>query len=84
MNFKQRSRIVKLSDIKELSELEYLTVKQLKDLLSVNRVDFKGCVERCELLDRACRLWDEHRKSREGENFNFSELIAIDFVIIKF
>ncbi|XP_043484603.1 E3 ubiquitin-protein ligase RNF34-like isoform X2 [Leptopilina heterotoma] len=60
-----RGKIVELSDIKEVSDLEYLTVKQLKDLLSMNRVDFKGCVERCELLDRASRLWDEHRKSRE-------------------
>ncbi|XP_011494711.1 PREDICTED: E3 ubiquitin-protein ligase RNF34 [Ceratosolen solmsi marchali] len=56
---------VKLSDINEQKELEYLTVKQLKDLLSVNKVDFKGCVERCELLDRAFRLWEEYRKSRE-------------------
>lgn len=60
-----RAKIVELSDIKEISDLEYLTVKQLKDLLSMNRVDFKGCVERCELLDRASRLWEEHRKSRE-------------------
>ena len=58
--------MVKLSDIKEVSEFEYLTVKQLKDLLSANRVDFKGCVERCELLDRASRLWEEYRKSRRG------------------
>ncbi|XP_033219699.1 E3 ubiquitin-protein ligase RNF34 [Belonocnema kinseyi] len=68
-----RSRIVKLSDIKEISELEYLTVKQLKDLLSINRVDFKGCVERCELLDRACRLWDEHRKSRAANIDNLDD-----------
>ncbi|XP_051172901.1 E3 ubiquitin-protein ligase RNF34 isoform X2 [Leptopilina boulardi] len=60
-----RTKIVELSDIKEISDLEYLTVKQLKDLLSMNRVDFKGCVERCELLDRASRLWEEHRKTRE-------------------
>ncbi|OXU25940.1 hypothetical protein TSAR_003498, partial [Trichomalopsis sarcophagae] len=64
--------IVKLSDIKEIQELESLTVKQLKDLLSANRVDFKGCVERCELLDRACRLWEEYRKSRKGKHFEGS------------
>ncbi|KAJ8680247.1 hypothetical protein QAD02_016034 [Eretmocerus hayati] len=59
------SGIVKLSDIKELPELEQLSVKQLKDLLRANRVDFKGCVERRELLDRACRLWEEYHKSRQ-------------------
>ncbi|KAH0560321.1 E3 ubiquitin-protein ligase RNF34 [Cotesia glomerata] len=56
---------VKLSDIMERSDLEYLNVKQLKDLLRSNRVDFKGCLERSELLDRASRLWDAHKRSRE-------------------
>ncbi|XP_076480280.1 E3 ubiquitin-protein ligase RNF34 isoform X2 [Bombus vancouverensis nearcticus] len=55
---------VKLSDINTLSELECLNVKQLKNLLSTNRVDYKGCVERCELLNRASRLWEEYRQSR--------------------
>ncbi|KAF7414616.1 hypothetical protein HZH68_003105 [Vespula germanica] len=58
------SGLVKLSDINELSQLEHLSVKQLKTLLITNRVDFKGCVERCELLDRASRLWEEHNQAR--------------------
>ncbi|XP_066601253.1 E3 ubiquitin-protein ligase RNF34-like [Prorops nasuta] len=58
--------LVKLSDIKDVSDLDYLSVKQLKDLLSTNRVDFKGCVERCELLGRASRLWEEYKRTREG------------------
>lgn len=41
------------------SELEDLTVKQLKEILMLNRVDFKGCCEKNELLDRVKRLWDE-------------------------
>ncbi|KAL7294023.1 hypothetical protein TKK_0012593 [Trichogramma kaykai] len=57
--------IVKLSDIKEQAELESLSVKQLKDLLQANRVDYKGCVERCELFARALRLWEEYQKSRK-------------------
>ncbi|XP_054011590.1 E3 ubiquitin-protein ligase RNF34 isoform X1 [Hylaeus anthracinus] len=56
---------VKLSDLNDLSDLEYLTVKQLKNLLSINRVDYKGCIERCELLDRASRLWQEHKQSKD-------------------
>ncbi|XP_043515237.1 E3 ubiquitin-protein ligase RNF34 isoform X2 [Frieseomelitta varia] len=55
---------VKLSDINALSELERLSVKQLKNLLSTNRVDYKGCIERYELLNRASRLWEEYRQSR--------------------
>ncbi|XP_003702665.1 E3 ubiquitin-protein ligase RNF34 [Megachile rotundata] len=55
---------VQLSDINTLSELECLSIKQLKNLLSTNRVNYKGCVEKQELLDRASRLWKEHEQSR--------------------
>lgn len=57
---------VQLSDIKETSELEYLNVKQLKNLLSTNRVDYKGCIERQELLNKVTRLWNEYNQSRKG------------------
>lgn len=56
---------VKLSEITAAVELEYLSVKQLKNLLNTNRVDYKGCVERCELLKKATKLWEEHKESRE-------------------
>lgn len=63
----QWSDKVQLSDIKKASELEYLSVKQLKSLLSTNRVDYKGCIERQELLNRVSRLWQEYKQSREGK-----------------
>lgn len=57
---------VQLSDIKEESELEYLSIKQLKNLLSTNRVDYKGCIERQELFNRVSRLWhDYYRQSKQ-------------------
>lgn len=40
-------------------ELEDLSVKQLKEVLMLNRVDFKGCCEKSELLERVQRLWDD-------------------------
>lgn len=58
---------MQLSDIKQASELEYLNVKQLKNLLSTNRVDYKGCIERQELLNRVSRLWQEYKQSRQGK-----------------
>lgn len=64
--FPQWSDKVQLSDIKEASELEYLSVKQLKNLLSTNRVDYKGCIERQELLNKVSRLWQEYNQSRQG------------------
>lgn len=59
---------INLNDLTELSQIEGLNVKQLKELLILNRVDFKGCCERKELLERAERLWRESTKSREGTN----------------
>lgn len=50
-----------------MQELEYLSVKQLKNLLSTNRVDYKGCIERQELLNRVSRLWQEYKQSRQGK-----------------
>lgn len=58
---------IKLSDINTLSELECLSVKQLKNLLSINRVDYKGCVERYELLNKASRLWEEYKQSKTSK-----------------
>ncbi|KAM0729496.1 E3 ubiquitin-protein ligase rififylin [Formica fusca] len=69
---------VQLSDIKEASELEYLNVKQLKNLLSTNRVDYKGCLERQELLNRVSRLWQEYKQSRQDvEKLSEEELCKI-------
>ena len=69
---------VQLSDIKEASELEYLTVKHLKNLLSTNRVDYKGCLERQELLNRVSRLWHEYKQSRQDvEKLSEEELCKI-------
>ncbi|XP_029174169.1 E3 ubiquitin-protein ligase RNF34 isoform X4 [Nylanderia fulva] len=69
---------VQLSDIKEASELEYLNVKQLKNLLSTNRVDYKGCLERQELLNRVSRLWQEYTQSRQDvEKLSEEELCKI-------
>lgn len=56
--------LIQLSDINKLSELEYLSVKQLKYLLSTNRVNYKGCIERSDLLGRVSTLWKHYKQSR--------------------
>ncbi|KYM93591.1 E3 ubiquitin-protein ligase rififylin [Cyphomyrmex costatus] len=69
---------VQLSDIKEASELEYLNIKQLKNLLSTNRVDYKGCIERSDLLNKVTRLWQEYNQSRKDvEQLSQEELCKI-------
>jgi len=37
---------VQLSDIKDVYELEYLSIKQLKKLLNTNRVNYKGYIKK--------------------------------------
>ncbi|KAL6256321.1 hypothetical protein P5V15_012438 [Pogonomyrmex californicus] len=69
---------VQLSDIKEASELEYLSVKQLKSLLNTNRVDYKGCIERSDLLNKVTRLWREYNQFRQDvEKLSEAELCKI-------
>ncbi|CAL7949727.1 unnamed protein product [Xylocopa violacea] len=68
---------VKLSDINALSELEYLSVKQLKNLLNTNRVNYKGCIERYELLNRASKLWEEYKQSRTTIEIPYENLCKI-------
>ncbi|KAI4461176.1 caspase regulator ring finger domain-containing [Holotrichia oblita] len=50
-------KLLKLSDFTSEHQLNDLTVKQLKELLTLNRVDYKGCVEKGELLERVVMLW---------------------------
>ncbi|XP_063377678.1 E3 ubiquitin-protein ligase rififylin [Cydia fagiglandana] len=59
------SQTITLDDLKELSALDALTVRQLKELLVRNRVEFRGCVERQELLVRAQRLWQDHARYKD-------------------
>lgn len=61
------NKFLKLSDISCLEDLDKLSVKELKTLLMTNRTDFKGCVERAELLEKAGRLWNDYTLSRKGK-----------------
>lgn len=58
---------VTLDNFKSAEDLERLNVKQLKELLARNRVEYRGCLERTELLERATRLWRDHSKYKDGQ-----------------
>ncbi|KAH9643397.1 hypothetical protein HF086_016686 [Spodoptera exigua] len=51
---------ISLDQFKQPSDLDVLSVKQLKELLVRNRVEYRGCLERKELLERAKTLWRNH------------------------
>ena len=59
--------MVYLSDIESIEELNELSATQLKKLLAMNRVTFKGVVEKEELLKIVTRLWKQEQKAEEGE-----------------
>ncbi|XP_017053882.1 uncharacterized protein LOC108096637 [Drosophila ficusphila] len=71
------SRFVNLEDFEDLKDLEGLTVKQLKEVLMLHRVDYKGCCEKQELLDRVSRLWKTMRESPAVEKLPTDELCKI-------
>ncbi|PNF39097.1 hypothetical protein B7P43_G04140 [Cryptotermes secundus] len=69
---------ITLASIRSLEDLEKLTVKQLKELLSLNRVDYRGCCEKPELMERVTRLWQESSQTRKGlDTMSMDELCKI-------
>ena len=59
-----------VDDIENVEQLKELSVKQLKLILTRNFIDYKGCVEKEELLSKAERLWtDRHENKLQSMSF---------------
>lgn len=67
-----------LSQIQNVEEVEQLSVKELKTILTANFVDFKGCCEKKELLDRVAALW-KSKQQTEGKS-KFTVFFSSSFV----
>ena len=59
--------LVYLSEIQTLQDVNELSVKQAKDILAMNRVNFKGVVEKDELLKHVARLWRQEKQAQDGK-----------------
>lgn len=59
--------MVYLSELESLDDLKELSSKQVKEILAMNRVNFKGCVEKQELLKIVERLWKQDQKSKDAD-----------------
>jgi len=57
-----------LSEIRNIDEVEELSVKQLKHILTANFVDFKGCCEKKELLERVRTLWNSKQTNNKKKS----------------
>jgi len=60
--------LVYLSEINSAEDLQELSAKQMKDMLAMNRVNFKGVVEKQELLKIVERVWRQHIRSTEEKD----------------
>ncbi|KAK1900631.1 E3 ubiquitin-protein ligase rififylin, partial [Dissostichus eleginoides] len=49
-------RRASLSDLSSVDDIEALSVRQLKEILARNFVNYKGCCEKWELMERVVRL----------------------------
>ncbi|XP_050323657.1 RING finger protein B [Bactrocera neohumeralis] len=73
----QPARFINLDDFESVDDLEALSVKQLKEILMLNRVDYKGCCEKQELLDRVQRLWKNFKSTPAVDKLPTDELCKI-------
>lgn len=58
------NRRITLSQLSKEGDIGSLSIRQLKELLLTNYVDYKGCCERQELMERVRRLWLDDQKNR--------------------
>ena len=69
--------LVYLSEINSAEDLHELSAKQMKDMLAMNRVNFKGVVEKQELLKIVERVWRQHIRSTEGKHTYYLFLLLM-------
>lgn len=63
-------RRASLSDLNRVEDIEGLSVRQLKEILARNFVNYKGCCEKWELMERVTRLYNNQKDlQNQGEHF---------------
>ncbi|XP_030625688.1 E3 ubiquitin-protein ligase RNF34 [Chanos chanos] len=75
----QRRARASLSDLSAEGDIESLSVRQLKEILARNFVNFSGCCEKWELVERVHRLYRENELNRKSME-NVSNNITADGV----
>ena len=60
-----------IEDIASADDIESLSNIELKKILTVNFVDYKGCVEKSELIEKVKRLWNSQNPSQKGRLLDF-------------
>ncbi|XP_063081660.1 E3 ubiquitin-protein ligase RNF34 isoform X2 [Cavia porcellus] len=55
-----------LSDLSSLEEVEGMSVRQLKEVLTRNFVSYSGCCEKWELVEKVSRLYKENEENQKS------------------
>ncbi|KAF3693423.1 E3 ubiquitin-protein ligase rififylin [Channa argus] len=66
-------RRASLSDLSCLDDIEVLSVRQLKEILARNFVNYKGCCEKWELMERVRRLYKDQQNLLAANGVTASE-----------
>ncbi len=70
-------RRASLSDLRSVEDIEDLSVRQLKEILARNFVDYKGCCEKWELMERVTRLYHDQKDLQNmGKEFGVIRCIS--------
>ncbi|XP_045929139.1 E3 ubiquitin-protein ligase rififylin [Micropterus dolomieu] len=72
-DFPVMGRRASLSDLSCLDDIEALSVRQLKEILARNFVNYKGCCEKWELMERVSRLYQDQQNLLAANALNASE-----------
>ncbi|XP_033845667.2 E3 ubiquitin-protein ligase RNF34 [Periophthalmus magnuspinnatus] len=73
----QRRIRASLSDLDTEEAIENLSVRQLKEILARNFVNYSGCCEKWELLERVHRLYRENEQNRKSmENVSITAVVS--------
>lgn len=65
-----QGRKASLSDLTSIRDIDALSVRQLKEILARNFVNYKGCCEKWELLERVTRLYREKDLQHLGKRLS--------------
>lgn len=60
-----------LSDLSSLEDVEGMSVRQLKEILARNFVNYSGCCEKWELVEKVNRLYKENEENQKSCRFIF-------------
>ena len=60
-------RRASLSDLNSENEVENLSIKQIKEILASNFVEYRGCCEKQELIEKVKRLYKSNKENKRIE-----------------